>query len=262
MSKPIALIGNGSIAKGIKRAIADYLESDNSQDIEIISILSRTPKGCDNEVLSIDELIATKPECVVECAGHAALVEYGEKVLLNGIPLIISSIGALADEGLYEKLSAAAKKGHSRIIIPSGALAGLDGLAAAKLDKIDNVTYRIRKPVMAWKGTIAEDKFDLPSLKDPTIIFKDNARNVAKTFPKNANVAASVALLGLGFEKTIVEVIADPTIDKNIHELSYQGPFGNCDIVICGAPSPDNPKTSRLTAYSLAKAIIDWAKAK
>jgi aspartate dehydrogenase len=184
-------------------------------------------------------------DVVVEVAGHAALAQYGVAALQQGSDLVIASIGALADEALWVSLQQAATR--AKILLPAGAVAGIDALAAARLGGLDKVRYSSRKPPASLSGELPSDR--------ERVVFEGNARDAALQFPKNANVAATIALAGIGFEKTEVRIIADPTLTQNVHVLEASGNFGTFSMTIAGRPLPGNPKSSSLTAMSLLRCI-------
>jgi aspartate dehydrogenase len=184
-------------------------------------------------------------DVVVEVAGHAALAQYGVAALQQGSDLVIASIGALADEALWVSLQQAATR--AKILLPAGAVAGIDALAAARLGGLDSVRYYSRKPPASLSDTLPLDR--------ESIVFEGNARDAALQFLKNANVAATIALAGIGFEKTEVRIIADPTLTQNVHVLEASGAFGTFTMTIAGRPLPGNPRSSSLTAMSLLRCI-------
>jgi len=253
----IGFIGDGGIAHSVRETLGTCADLS----YETVAILGRSATRLEGEpgVGSVEELIAAVPQIVVECAGHAAVRDYGEPILRAGIPMLIVSIGSLADEALLTRLRRAADKGGTHVILAAGAMAGIDALAAARLGGLTRVRYRGRKPPLAWAGTPAERLLDLSALREPATFYVGSARDAALHYPKNSNVAATIALAGLGFDRTEVELIADPTAAKNIHELMFEGADGRFEISICGAPSRANPKTSALTAHSIARLLSGMA---
>lgn len=208
-------------------------------------------------VETCDDLIARKPQLVAEAAGQGALFEFGPRFLEAGFHLLVTSVGALADPALRNSLDAAAHKGGSRYDFIPGAVGGLDILAAARLAGLNQVTYVSRKPPKAWKGTQAEKILDLDALSEAATFFEGRADDAARTYPQNANVAATIALAGAGFDATNVHMVADPTVARNVHELSVKSACADFTVRIEGYSAPSNPKTSLTTAYSLANAIMN-----
>lgn len=254
----VALIGRGSIAGVIMRSLLERhpeirLAGALGHDIDRVNeqLERRIPLTS-----SIAELLSWKPTLVVECAGHEALAEHGAEVLRHGIDLIVASVGALADAALERALREAAAAGGARIRIPSGAIGGLDALAAARVGGLDSVCYVGRKPVQAWRGTAAERVVDLDRLDKAAVIFEGSAREAALTYPQNANVTAATALAGVGFDATRVTLFADPHARGNEHEIEAQGRFGMMKFSVVNAPLPENPKTSSLAAYSLLRCVL------
>lgn len=253
----VCLIGYGAIAKTLERALGAYSES-----VRIVGVLGHsydlgktTPTGAPF-LRNLDALIAAEPDIVVECAGHAAVKALGPALLESGIDLILASVGALADVELERSFRDAMRTGGGRLIIPSGAIAGLDGIAAAKIVGIDSVLYRARKPPRSWRGTAAEGMIDLDNLSGAAVFFQGDAREACMRFPQNANVTAAIALAGVGFEKTGVVLEVDPETINNEHQILVTGSFGSMEIAIKGTPLPDNPRTSTLAAYSLVHSLL------
>jgi aspartate dehydrogenase len=202
-------------------------------------------------------LLARRPDIIAEVAGQQAVAEHGPEVLRRGFDLLVISIGALAEPALLERLKAAARGGASRILLPAGAIGGIDAIAAMRVAGLNSVRYRSRKPPAAWRGSPAERVADLDKLTQRTVLYKGTAGEAALLYPQNANVAAAVALAGLGFDATEVELVADPEAPGNVHEIEAEGVAGRFAIQLQGKPSRTNPKTSALAALSVARALLN-----
>lgn len=263
----LGLIGYGNIA----RALMGVLTAEGVAPTRV-SVLTQPERaeateaalGADHAagqvVTDADGLIALRPDLVVECAGHEAVQTHATAVLRAGIETVIVSIGALADDALFADVDAAAKAGGSRIILPAGAIGGVDILSALRASGITAVTYSGRKPPLAWAGTPAETLLDLANLRDTAVFFEGNAREAAVQYPKNANVAATLALAGIGWDDTKVRLIADPGVSRNVHEYTVTAGAADYTIRIEGHPSPDNPKTSLTTVYSVAREVMNRSR--
>ena len=263
----IGLIGLGGMGKVI---VSTLYKQDTAARHEIIGAIvapeelqqSRESNSLDVEIVDdFSTLLALKPDVIAECAGHQAVIEHGEQILQAGIQFVVISIGVLADDDLYKRLESAAKTGATSMLLPAGAVGGIDALAAARLAGLNRVTYKARKPAMAWSGTDAEDKLDLAGMTKAECFFRGNAREAALRYPKNSNVAATVALAGLGFDETTVELIADPEARDNTHEVDVDAQSGSFQITLSGLPLKESPKTSALAAYSVAKCLLDLGSA-
>ncbi len=257
----IAIIGCGAIGE----AVATYLS--DQPDVKITAAIvergmdtrARSLFGEDVHIAYRFDDIEVEVDLGVDCAGHAALRQHGEAVLSGGTNLVTVSSGALADADLYDKLATAAEQGGTQLRVVSGAIGALDVLASASVGDITRVTYRGRKPPKGWQGSPAEAKLDLDSLTEAAVHFTGSARNAALEYPKNANVAASVALAGIGFDNTDVELIADPGVTRNVHEIVAEGDFGRFEFRIEGKSLPDNPRSSAITAMSVVREILNPA---
>jgi aspartate dehydrogenase len=123
------------------------------------------------------------------------------------------------------------------------------------------VTYIGRKPPKAWAGTAAEKLVELSTLTKPAVFFEGNAREAARDYPFNANVAATLALAGIGFEQTKVRLVADPDVSRNVHEFVVRSACGDFSVKLEGRPSVANPKTSLMAGYSVARELLNRAGA-
>lgn len=257
----IAIIGCGAIGE----AVANYL-ADHKNVVIAVAIINpgRESRACDvyGEDVEIAHDIgdlSTHVDLAVDCAGHAALRQHAEALLSRGIDLITVSSGALADDGLFARLIDAAQYGGAQLRVVSGAIGALDALSAGSVGALTQVTYRGRKPPQGWRGSAAEQKLDLDALSAAAVHFSGSARDAALEYPKNANVAASVALAGIGLDATKVELIADPRVTRNVHEIVAEGDFGRFEFRIEGETLPDNPRSSALTAMSVVREILNLA---
>lgn len=258
----IGLIGYGAIG----RMVAARL--DHRDDPRIVGVLVREgraegltghlPSGA-IAVENLEDLLATAPDLVLECAGQEALRAYGVDVLDAGCDLMVIATGALAEPAIRAGFEAAAEAGGSRLLIPAGAIAGLDGLGALKIGGLTRVRYISAKPPHAWRGTVAERILDLSRVTSRTTFFSGSADEAALTFPQNANLACTVALAGAGFDATTVDLVADPALDGNCGRIEAHGAFGTLTVELSGPAMPDNPKTSAITALSLVRALRNRA---
>ena len=124
----------------------------------------------------------------------------------------------------------------ARIYIPSGAIGAIDLVKAASIMNVDEILLITRKPPKAFKGSPGASNIDLNNLEKPQVLFEGNAEDVVKLFPANVNIAATLSLASGGDVK--VRVVADPTIDLNIHEIIIKGDFGEAKIILRNTPSP------------------------
>lgn len=251
----LAIIGWGAIAQTTAGLLVD-------SSVEIVAIATRGRSHSLADVPSTaqlittpEELAATRPDLVAEAASRESVGPWGRAALTAGVDFIVSSVSALADTELLDSLRDLAVRNGAQIQIQPGALAGVDALAAASLMGIDTVEHRIVKPPHAWRGSPAETLCDLDRLDEPTLFFSATAAETATEFPKNANVAMTTALAGVGPDATTISLVADPNATTNRHEITAEGAFGRLDVAISNNPLPQNPKTSAMAALSLARSI-------
>ncbi|WNY29141.1 L-aspartate dehydrogenase [Methanimicrococcus stummii] len=225
--------------------------SDEKANAVLKSLKSGNPKKCTPE-----EMIESC-DLIVECASQDAVLKYALPAAENGVDMMVLSVGAFQNPDFYQKVKEAAAANNSKIYVPSGAIAGTDGLKSAAVANLSSVSVTTRKPVSGLAGSpyLVENSIDLSNLKEPTLVFEGSAAEAVVAFPKNVNVCATISLCGFGFEKTAVRIIADPTISENIHELEVFGDFGHMKMMIENKPSPLNPKTSYLAALSAVSTL-------
>lgn len=255
----VAVIGYGAIT----HELVDCLETIGERErvVGILDIPERVPElkthaqGRFAVVSDLEELLGLEPDLVVECAGQSAVEVFGAKILERGIDLLIASVGALTNEKLTDRLAAAAN-GKARLLITSGAVAGIDGIVAARTAGLQELVYTSIKPPKAWKQTPAELLLDLDKVDERTIFFEGSARKAAHEYPQNANVGATIALSGLGLDHTHVRLGADPAVSDPLGIIDARGDFGWFHFDILARAAPNNPKTSLITAHSIGHAIL------
>jgi aspartate dehydrogenase len=258
----LAVIGYGAVADEIIRC----LEARGERDA-LAAILVRPQRRAEYErkaagrfavVDSVAQLLAAKPDApkpdlVIEAAGHGSVAQYCAEILGHGVDLLVCSVGALADRKLAADLGAAAAPG-TELWIASGAVAGIDGLLAARTAGLRSVTYTSLKERKAWQGTAAQALLDDTANAQRVIFFEGSAREAALQYPQNANVGATIALASLGLDRTRVRLGADPHVKGPLGIIEAEGDFGRFGFEILALASPTNPKTSALTGHSLVAA--------
>lgn len=247
----VALIGFGAIG----RDVVAGLRASHLAPLKIGVLLRATSSQALPEDVArlngLSELFAFSPALVIEAAGAESIHASAQPILAAGHSLLISSVGALADDSLYERLAATARRAGSRLLIPSGAIASLDYLAAVRSIEGTEVFYESRKPPSAWREQLSRRGIDAAMMSEPLVLFSGSARCAASLFPKNLNVAATLALAGIGLDRTRVEVIVDPSARGNRHTIRISGPAGTLETQLANRPSPDNPRSSWIVAKSI-----------
>ncbi len=198
--------------------------------------------------------LVRRADLIIEAASQAIAQPVALKALqLNKQVLILSVGGLLARDGLASIL----EKTAGELWIPSGALAGIDGLLSASQGKIRSVTLVTTKPASGLEGApyLKEKRIRLSHLQEPTVIFEGNALQAIRAFPRNVNVAATLALAGIGPEKTKVKILASPIERENRHEVQIEGDFGQIRTEIRNLPSRTNPRTSELAILSVVATL-------
>jgi aspartate dehydrogenase len=261
----IAMIGCGAIGAGVLELLRD--------DADLLVDWVVLPPGDHADACGSAARLAPSARIVnsiadeagvdllVECAGHAAIEQHVLPALERGIPCMVASVGALSAPGMAQRLEQAAQRGKTQVQLLSGAIGGIDALAAARVGGLDSVVYTGRKPPHAWKGTPAERVCDLDALTEACCIFDGNAEEAAQLYPKNANVAATLSFAGLGLQRTRVQLFADPAVTDNVHHFEARGAFGSFELTMRGKPLAANPKTSALTVYSVVRALANRGRA-
>lgn len=192
-------------------------------------------------------------DIVIECAPAKLLPDIAEPFLHAGKSVIVLSVGAILS---HEHLIALARRHGGQIIVPSGALLGLDAVAAAAEGKIHSVRMVTRKPVRGLAGApyLVENKIDIDAINEPLRIFSGTPREAAIGFPANLNVAVALSLAGIGADATTLEIWADPALERNVHRVDVVADSATLSMTIENIPS-DNPKTGRITALSVISTL-------
>ncbi|MFC4768195.1 aspartate dehydrogenase [Effusibacillus consociatus] len=252
----VGIIGYGTIGQDV----AEYIKTGQAGNVKLCAVLVRNKDKIVSDLPAnlieddAERFFSSGLDIVIEAAGHEAVKNFAVPCLQSGSDFLAVSVGAFADQELYEKILKTASKTGKRLIIPSAAVGGLDRIAAGALGPVKHVTLTTRKPPRAWYGTIVEQQVNLEQVKDPVCVFEGPARESARLFPESVNVSAALSLAGIGFEKTTVRVFVDPTITHNTHEISASGKFGEIQLQIRNTPSA-NPKTGFIVAMSIAKVL-------
>lgn len=257
----IVIVGWGAIATRTAALLAQ-----RQSPVRIVAIAVRDPDAARANLPPGARLITTPQDLqtldadlLVEAASRSAVAPWTTAALQKGWDVALSSTSALTDADLLHRLTQTARTHRAQILIPPGALGGIDALSAAARLGLDHVRHDIIKPPLAWSGTPAETLCDLPNLSQPRTFFEGTAAQAATAFPQNANVAVISALAGIGLDRTNVALTADPTATLNRHTLTASGDFGRLTITLENRPLATNPKSSELTALSLLRLIENRA---
>ncbi len=254
MPLKIGLVGCGAIGSEIAKAIdsgeisADLVavcDHNPETAMALIDRLQRKPIKA-----KLEELVSLS-DVVVEAASQRAVPAIARATLAKGKKLMIMSVGALMDGDFFREVQDLASKHNSRVFLPSGAIAGLDGIKSASIGTIEKITLTTTKNPKGLVGApyIMQQGIDLGALTQAAVIFEGTASDAVKGFPANVNVAATLSLAARDVA-VHVKIVADPNIHVNRHEIVVEGEFGNIFTRVENVPSPSNPKTSYLAALS------------
>ena len=240
----IGIVGMGVIGRRVAEAVSRGVPGTTLVGVSVRK--SETAAGF--PVLPLDALVE-RSDLIVEAATQAALREFGPAVLSAGRHLMVLSVGALV--GVLDEWARLAEKHGCRILVPSGAIAGLDGVKGAREGAITAVTMETRKPPRGLAGApyIEQQRIDLDAITTETLIFEGPASAAVKAFPANVNVVAALSLAGIGPERTRIKLYAVPGQARNQHRITVEGEFGTLRIEVENVPS-ENPRTGRLSYLS------------
>jgi len=256
----VGIVGCGAIGRALLRAGAD-----GRLGAPIAGVSSRTESSaraylattrCAVPYMDLESLVAAS-DLIVEAAGQLAVEGIARRTFAAGKDLLVISIGALLD---HPEIMNEARTLGRRLLLPSGAIAGLDGIKSACAGAVDRVAITTRKPPAGLDGApyLVERGISLAGLDRQLEVFSGSAREACKGFPQNVNVSAAVSLAGIGPDRTTVRIFAVPGLERNCHEIEVEGEFGFLRVQIENIPS-ENPRTGRLTMFSIIRAIDDAA---
>lgn len=248
----VAIAGLGAIGAHLARALDQGVDGlrltaiaarDHEKARRTMAGFSRQP-----EIVPLAAL-AEMADVVVEAAPATVFEEVASTAIARGRIFVPSSVGALLPRmHLVEQ----ARETGARIIVPTGALLGLDAVRAAAEGEVASVTIETRKPPRGLEGApyLVENKIDV-NVSSPKMVFKGNAFDAARGFPANVNVAAALALAGIGPERTMVEIWADPGVTRNTHTIRVEAAAARLTMTIENVPSEENPRTGKITPLSI-----------
>ncbi len=254
--KSIGIVGCGAIGQAVVRA-ADT----GVLDVDVAGVTSRTESTARDFLstlndprpyLSLGELIEAS-DMVVEAAGQQVVPSLAAATFDAGKELMLISVGALI---AHPEIMERARETGCRLLMPSGAIVGLDGIKSASMGSIDHVTMTSRKGPAALDGAphVVDNAIDLWGMTEETEIFSGTAREACVGFPANLNVSAAVSFAGVGPDLTTVKMVAVPGLTRNCHDIEVEGEFGLLRIHLENNPS-ENPKTGKLTAMSIIRTL-------
>jgi aspartate dehydrogenase len=249
----VAIAGLGGIGLPVARWLAA-----GQPGYELVAVSARNVARASERLARLGSAVPVLPleelgrsaDIVIECVPAAVFDVVVRPAIAAGRTLLMLSVGALLDR---IELVEEARRTGARIIVPSGALLGLDAVRAAAQGKIASVKMVTRKPPKSLVGApyLVEHGISVEGLSAPLRVFAGNAREGARGFPANVNVAAALALAGVGPERTALEIWADPALERNTHRIEVEGDAARFAMSIESIPSEENPRTGKLTALSV-----------
>jgi len=259
----IGIIGCGNIGSALARACSrefpEYISGINLWDTDKDKPDALAKELEIAETSESEEALITSSDLIVEAVSPEVAGRLAERAVRDKKDILIVSIGGLL--GREDLLERADIEGI-RLMLPSGAIAGIDAIKAAKQAGIDSVTLTTRKPPASLKGAeyLIRNGIDIDEIDRETVIFEGSACEAIKVFPKNINVSVLLSIAGIGPENTKVKIITSPDFTGNSHEVVVKGRSGTITARTDNVPSPENPKTSYLAILSVVAAVKDYFK--
>ena len=252
--KSIIIIGCGVlgsiIADGINDKLVKHYEISAVYDRQQFQAEKLAERLGVKRALSLEEIIAYKPAYVIEAASKELVESMACDILKAGIDMIILSVGALADGRLMERINQAGSESEAKLYVASGAIGGFDLMRAVRFGGLGDAEIHTTKNPHSLNGAPYLDGKELPEHQEQ-LVFKGSSREAIAGFPKNVNVAVSMALATLGVDETRVKISSCPGLETNIHDIRLNGDFGTIEIKVAVKPSEKNAKSSTLAAWSV-----------
>lgn len=253
---PVAIAGFGAIGRKVGERLDEGIPG-----LRLAAVSARNVKRAADIVARYRKQVPIAPvgkliefaDIVIESAPAEIFAEIAEPVVRAGKTLVVISVGALI---AHPEIIELAKKSGARILVPTGALLGLDAVQAAAEGKIESIRMISRKPPIGLMGApfLIKHGIDLHGITEPLKLYEGSAREAVKGFPANLNVAAALSLAGIGPDRTTIEIWADPQLTRNTHTITVVSDSAEFSMTIANIPS-ENPKTGRITALSIIAAL-------
>jgi aspartate dehydrogenase len=248
----VGIVGLGAVGRVVAEAIDSgvdgyVLSALSARRLDVAREFSESLRNPVPVVAAAD--VVERSDVIIECAPASIFRDIAEPTVAAGKTLVVLSAGALLTS--WDLVEAARDTGAS-ILVPSGALLGLDAVQGAAEGAIDSVRMVTRKPVKGLLGApyLVENQVSIEDVQEPTMVFSGTAREAAVGFPANLNVVVALSLAGVGPDRTVLEIWADPSLTRNTHSVEVISDAAVFSMSIANVPS-ENPKTGRLTALSV-----------
>lgn len=267
MKKNISIIGCGAIGSELALSV-DKTMNENISISSLLDIKLENAEGLKSKLSNNNPLVFNNfsdyikstnfkdVNLVIEAASQNALTNYLNDIILLKKDLLVMSVGAFANAEFFSQVVKNVEKNDINLYLPSGAIAGIDAIKSVK-SSISYLTLTTTKNPNSLKDSpfFKKNNITVDAIKKRTLIFEGSAIEAVENFPANVNVAALLGLTGIGLEKTKVNVIADPSLRINKHEIKVIGKFGELIIRVKNIPSSTNPKTSYLAILSIIESL-------
>jgi aspartate dehydrogenase len=259
--KRVAVAGLGAIGEKVAR----WLDTQ-AEGLDLVGVSARDRQKAEAKLAGFQhpvpllplDALAEAADIVVECTPAAVFEDLARSVIGRGKIFVTVSVGALLPRMDLVDL---ARETGARIVVPTGALLGLDAVRAAAQGKVDRVSLVTRKPPGGLAGApyLLRHGIELEGLAEPLKVFEGTARAGAEGFPANVNVAAALSLAGIGPDATTLEIWADPGVTRNTHTVIVEAESARLEMTIENVPSPENPRTGLITPLSVIASLRRFA---